>query len=65
MFENYEIDFGKLNLNWLHSVRIELDEIQELLRQEGRLRRIFDQPGSLNAWAIPTATGNLSRCFSR
>lgn len=33
MFEGYEIDFGKLNLSWLHSVRIELDEIQELLLQ--------------------------------
>lgn len=33
MFTNYEIDFGKLNLNWLHSVRIELDEIQQLLQQ--------------------------------
>lgn len=33
MFENYEVDFGKLNLHWMHSVRIEVDEIQELLRQ--------------------------------
>jgi hypothetical protein len=36
MFENYEIDFGKLNLNWMHSVRIELEEIQELLQQVGQ-----------------------------
>ena len=36
MFEGYEIDFGKLNLNWLHSVRIELDEIRELLLQTDR-----------------------------
>ena len=33
MFENYEIDFGKLHLNWMHSVRIELDEIRELIQQ--------------------------------
>ena len=33
MFEGYEIDFGKLNLNWMHSVRIELEEIRELLVQ--------------------------------
>lgn len=31
MFESYEIDFSKLNLSWLHSVSIELDEIAELL----------------------------------
>lgn len=31
MFESYEIDFGKLNLSWLHSVSIELNEIAELL----------------------------------
>ncbi|OGX83382.1 hypothetical protein BEN47_03575 [Hymenobacter lapidarius] len=33
MFENYDIDFGKLHLNWMHSVRIELDEIRELIQQ--------------------------------
>ena len=33
MFDNYDPDFGKLNLSWLHSVRIELAEIQELLLQ--------------------------------
>ena len=33
MFSNYEIDFGKLNLHWMHSVRTEMDEIRELLRQ--------------------------------
>ena len=31
MFGPYEANFGKLNLNWAHSVRIELDEIEELL----------------------------------
>ena len=31
MFEGYEIDFGKLNLSWLHSVRIELNVVAELL----------------------------------
>ena len=31
MFAGYEIDFGKLNLSWLHSVSIELNEIAELL----------------------------------
>ncbi|GGF01716.1 hypothetical protein [Hymenobacter cavernae] len=36
MFANYEPDFGKLNLNWLYDVRIELAEIQELLQQPDR-----------------------------
>ena len=31
MFENYKVNFAKVNLNWAQSVRIELDEIEELL----------------------------------
>jgi hypothetical protein len=31
MFSSYEVDFGKVNLNWCHSLSIELDEIQELV----------------------------------
>ncbi|AMR27490.1 hypothetical protein A0257_10545 [Hymenobacter psoromatis] len=31
MFESYEADFGKVNLSWAHSVRIELEELNELL----------------------------------
>jgi hypothetical protein len=31
MFSSYEVDFYKVNLNWCHSLSIELDEIQELV----------------------------------
>jgi len=34
MFESYEVDFGKVNLNWAHSVGIELEELNELLEFE-------------------------------
>ncbi|AMR27494.1 hypothetical protein A0257_10565 [Hymenobacter psoromatis] len=56
MFENYEIDFGKLNLNWMHSVRIELAEIQELLHQVGqastyiRPAQQFERVGYTNSY---------------
>lgn len=31
MFANYEIDFGKINWNWCHSLNIQQDEIEEAL----------------------------------
>jgi len=31
MFSTYEVDFGKVNLNWCHGLSIELDEIKELV----------------------------------
>jgi len=31
MFEEYEIDFGKVNWNWCHSLCIERDEIEQLV----------------------------------
>ena len=31
MFSTYEVDFGKLNLNWCHSLSIEQEEIHELV----------------------------------
>ena len=31
MFTGYKVNFSKVNLNWAHSVSIELDEIEELL----------------------------------
>ena len=31
MFTDYRVDFDKVNLSWAHSVRIELEEIEELV----------------------------------
>ena len=45
VFPNHEIDFGKLNLNWMHSVRIEMDEIRELLRQSVRVSTYIRSAG--------------------
>lgn len=36
MFSTYEVDFGKVNLNWCNSLSIELDEIQELVNVPNR-----------------------------
>ncbi|WP_188557085.1 hypothetical protein [Hymenobacter glacieicola] len=47
MFANYEIDFAKLNLNWLHSVSIELDEITNLLEVAERAHTYLQVNGQI------------------
>lgn len=47
MFSGYEIDFGKLNLNWLHSVRIELDEIREVLQPSDKASTYIRAAGQI------------------
>jgi hypothetical protein len=47
MFTNYEIDFGKLNLNWLHSVSIELDEITDLIEVAERAQTYLQANGQI------------------
>ena len=31
MFQEYEIDVGKVNWNWCHSISVERDEIEQLV----------------------------------
>ena len=47
MFTGYTIDFGKLNLNWLHSVSIELDEITDLLEVAERAQTYLQANGQI------------------
>ena len=47
MFSNHQIDFGKLNLNWLHSVSIELDEITELIEVAKRAQTYLQANGQI------------------
>lgn len=45
MYQNEDIDFGKLNLNWLHSVSIELDEIADLIEVSERAHTYLHEYG--------------------
>jgi hypothetical protein len=45
MFQNEDIDFGKLNLNWLGSVSIELDEIADLIEVSERAHTYLHEHG--------------------
>ena len=47
MFPNYQIDFGKFNLNWLHSVSIELDEITDLIEVAERAQTYLQANGQI------------------
>ncbi len=47
MFANHEIDLAKLNLNWLHSVSIELDEITNLLEVAERAHTYLQANGQI------------------
>ena len=47
MFSNHQIDFGKLNLNWLHSVSIELDEITDLIEVAERAQTYLQANGQI------------------
>lgn len=45
MFNGYEVNFIKVNLNWAHSVSIELDEIEELLELSPLTWLYFNEGG--------------------
>ena len=45
MFGNSEIDFGKLNLSWLSSVSIQLDEIANLILVTERAQTYLREGG--------------------
>ncbi len=45
MFNGYEVNFSKVNLNWAHSVSIELDEIEELLELSPLTWLYFNEGG--------------------
>ena len=45
MYQNEDIDFGKLNLTWLHSVSIELDEIADLIEVSERAHTYLHEHG--------------------
>ena len=47
MFTNYAIDFGKLNLNWLHSVSTELDEMTDLIEVSERAQTYLQANGQI------------------
>ncbi|RYU81012.1 hypothetical protein [Hymenobacter persicinus] len=47
MFENYQIDFGRLNLHWLSSVSIYLDEIEHLINVSERAQTYLRQNGQI------------------
>ncbi len=47
MFEGYEIDFGKLNLNWLHSVSILFEEIADLIQVAERAQTYLRESGQI------------------
>ena len=45
MFSNYKLDFGKHNLNWMHSVSIELDEVADLIEVAERAQTYLQADG--------------------
>ena len=47
MFTNYQIDFGKLNLSWLHSVSIELEEMADLIEIAERSQTYLQANGQI------------------
>lgn len=47
MFEGYEIDFGKLNLNWLHSVSILFEEMAHLIQVTERAQTYLRSSGQI------------------
>ena len=47
MFPNYEIDFGKLNLNWLHSLSILFEEIADLIQVSERAQMYLQAQGTI------------------
>ncbi|PJJ52911.1 hypothetical protein [Hymenobacter chitinivorans] len=47
MFGNYEIDFAKVNLHWINSVSIHLDEITHLLEVAERAQTYLRTNGQI------------------
>jgi hypothetical protein len=47
MFPNYEIDFGKLNLNWLHGLSIVFEEIADLIQVSERAQMYLQEQGTI------------------
>ena len=47
MFPNYEIDFEKLNLNWLHSLSILFEEITDLIQVSERAQMFLQEKGAI------------------
>ncbi len=47
MFPDYEIDFGKLNLNWLHSLSILFEEIADLIQVSERAQMYLQEQGTI------------------
>ncbi len=47
MFPNYEIDFGKLNWNWLHGLSIDFEEIADLIQVSERAQMFLQAKGVL------------------
>ena len=47
MFPDYEIDVGKLNLNWLHSLSILFEEIADLIQVSERAQMYLQEQGTI------------------